>query len=329
MNRIAPTLLLALSATSSAYALVTIDTVYVGDVGNPADPTTGFGSVTYGYHIGTYEVTNEQYVVFLNNVAATDTHGLYNPQMSASEFGGIERMGASGSYSYSPKAGMNRKPVNFVSFWDAARFTNWLTTGDPETGVYNLEGVTSPTASSASRNATAWANGGVAVASDNEWYKAAYYDSSPSGPVDGYWLFATRSDNPPEFGAPPGSINSANYDSNLPGDVNDIEVYVDVGSYTFSSSYYGTFDQTGNVFEWTDTPVFEESIVMRGGSMRNDINDISSEDRWSNSPIGEDDFYGFRVTSLNPIVVPEFSICAAAAGLLSLGVTLLRRKTNR
>lgn len=86
--------------------------------------------MSYGYHIGTYEVTNSQYVSFLNATAATNTHGLYNPNMNSDSLGGIQQSGTSGSFTYSVKTGMGNRPVNYVSFWDAARFTNWLTTGN-------------------------------------------------------------------------------------------------------------------------------------------------------------------------------------------------------
>jgi hypothetical protein len=66
-----------LLAASSASAFTNIDTVFVGDAGN-ADDSTGFGGVSYGYHIGTYEVTNSQYAAFLNAVATGwDEHRLY------------------------------------------------------------------------------------------------------------------------------------------------------------------------------------------------------------------------------------------------------------
>ncbi len=80
-------------ATASA---VTIPTVAVGHAGNAAD-TTGYGTVGYGYRLGTTEVTNAQYVDFLNAVAATDTYGLYNSSMGSGTQGGITRTGLSGS----------------------------------------------------------------------------------------------------------------------------------------------------------------------------------------------------------------------------------------
>jgi hypothetical protein len=50
-----------------------IDWVTVGDPGNPAD-VTGFGAVPYVFQIAKHEVTNEQYVEFLNAVAESDPH---------------------------------------------------------------------------------------------------------------------------------------------------------------------------------------------------------------------------------------------------------------
>ncbi len=72
-------LTVGLLTASFTHATISIDTVFVGDAGNANDPLTGnaYGGVDYGYHIGTYEVTNSQYTAFLNATATTDTHGLY------------------------------------------------------------------------------------------------------------------------------------------------------------------------------------------------------------------------------------------------------------
>ena len=45
---------------------------------------TGFGAVPYAYNIGTYDVTNSQYVEFLNAKDPTGDNplGLYNSNMS-------------------------------------------------------------------------------------------------------------------------------------------------------------------------------------------------------------------------------------------------------
>lgn len=113
----------------TAQAAITIDTAYVGDAGNTVD-TTGFGSVDYDYRIGKYEVTAGQYTAFLNAVATADTYGLYNANMASTDDGsGINRSGPSGSYSYTVDAAFVNRPVNYVSFWDACRFANWLGNG--------------------------------------------------------------------------------------------------------------------------------------------------------------------------------------------------------
>ena len=98
MNKFKPFLALtACALASSATAMIQIETSYVDDVGNTADATTGHGAVSYGYQIGTYEVTNSQYVSFLNAKAQTDSYGLYHSTMTSDTHGGINRAGSDGS----------------------------------------------------------------------------------------------------------------------------------------------------------------------------------------------------------------------------------------
>ncbi len=250
-------------------APIQIETVLVGDAGN-ANDSTGYGAVSYEYHIGKYPVTNAQYTTFLNAVAASDPHGLWNSSMGTNVHGGISRSGSNGSYMYDVRSateGFNEgqsmadMPVNYVSFWSAARFANWLTTGDTETGVYDLGGVTNPSNSTITRDETAWTNGGVAITSENEWYKAAYYDPTLDGGAGGYWLFPTRSNTAPiSMGPNNTDTNSANYTINGPNTVTP------VGGYELASSHYGTFDQGGNVWEWNDEIVSDSFRRWRGGS---------------------------------------------------------------
>jgi formylglycine-generating enzyme required for sulfatase activity len=292
-----------LLTASSAFATINIDTVQISNAGN-ANDVTGFGGVGYAYHIGTYEVTNSQYTAFLNATAATDTHSLYNTNMNSSTHGGITRAGSSGSYTYSVKSGFDNKPVNYVSFWDAARFSNWLTTGGTESGVYNLNGTTAPTNNTITRDATAWANGGVAVASENEWYKAAYYDGN-----GGYTLYPTQSNSI--------STADANYG-------NSVGTVTDVGTYSADPSHYGTFDQGGNVWEWNDAIVSTGFRGLLGGSFNSNVDALKSSDRNFDNPTFEESFMGFRVSSLAPI--PEPSAYAAIFGCLGLTLALMRRK---
>ena len=64
-------LLAAFALAPTASAMVEIEWVAVGDIGNVCDskPQGCIGGVDYAYQIGRYEVTNREYVEFLNAVA--------------------------------------------------------------------------------------------------------------------------------------------------------------------------------------------------------------------------------------------------------------------
>jgi formylglycine-generating enzyme required for sulfatase activity len=256
---------------------ITVVTVPVGDAGNPSD--FGRGEVDYTYRIGKYEVTVGQYTAFLNAVATTDTYGLYNTNMATdTRVAGIARGGAAGSYTYMVIGSPNH-PVTYVNWGDAARFTNWLHNGQPtgtqnvsttEGGAYTLNGATSNAAlSAASRNTGAkWY-----LPNHDEWYKAAYYDPVVVHPFI-YWRYPMRTDDMPHSDQPPGAtpdntrVANFRYDDNLSTTYNDgyaatgnwfpendKNYLTDVGAYTRSTNYYGTFDQGGNVAEWDETNI--------------------------------------------------------------------------
>jgi formylglycine-generating enzyme required for sulfatase activity len=131
----AATILVFAALTNTASATVTFDWATVGNAGNAADQTTGRGAVDYEYRISKYEVTNAQYAEFLNAVAASDPNKLYNQRMGFERWAGITRSGLSGSFTYATKANMDKKPVNYVSFFDSMRFTNWLHNGQGAGGT--------------------------------------------------------------------------------------------------------------------------------------------------------------------------------------------------
>jgi sulfatase modifying factor 1 len=223
------TILAGVSLVSPAFAVVNIDWVQVGNPGNGPDPLTGtlYGAVGYGYSIGKYEVTNAQYAEFLNAKGKTNAYGIFNETTDVQY--GITRAGVSGSFTYTVDGGFENKPVNYVSWFDAARFTNWLGngqgTGDTETGAYTLGGVTSGNAVAKNSGAT------VYVPSENEWYKAAYFDPTPgAGGGDNYWLYPTKSN----------TITTADANYNI-----SVGHSTDVGTYALDPSFYGTFDQGG------------------------------------------------------------------------------------
>jgi YD repeat-containing protein len=70
-------------------------------------------------------------------------------------------------------------------------------------------------------------------------------------------------------------------------------------------SYYGTYDQNGNVYEWNDLDGLSVSVRgLRGGSWYNTISNLASSDRNEQSP-SSGSMYGFRIVSnTNPINLP-------------------------
>ena len=288
-------------------ANIAIDTVPVGDPGNAADGT-GYGTVGYNYNIGKYEVTAGQYTAFLNAVAATDTYALYNTTMSRTDYGsGITRSGASGSYSYSVASDWANRPVNFVSYWDSCRFANWLGngqgTGSTETGSYTIpDGYNGQDGRTIQRNASwKWA-----VTSEDEWYKAAYYKGG--GTNTGYWDYPTSSDTAPGRDMADASGNNANYYTGYGAYPIDSGKYTTVaGEFQNSDSPYGTFDQGGNVWEWNEAIIYQDtnyaSRGLRGASFSpSGAGYIQASARYDYAtPALENYVIGFRVCE----VVPE------------------------
>jgi formylglycine-generating enzyme required for sulfatase activity len=292
-----------------------IEMVKVGNVGNAADAgnTTDpnvYGAVNYEYSIGKYEVSLAQYTRFLNAVAASDPNGLYNPNMATNlRIAGIERSGENGEYTYSV-IGSGNRPVTYVSWFDAARYCNWEHNECPtgvqdasttERGAYTLDGATSG-GLDITRNPGAkyW------IPSEDEWYKAAYHQpQSEGGPVDDYWDYPTRSDEPNAPGNTIGPAEnqanitvSGNYSVTQSGSYDSNQNYLtDGGSYEGSAGPYGTFDQGGNVREWNDAVISDSFQGVWGGSWNNDELDLRSSSRDFEAPDCKDNLIGFRVAS--------------------------------
>jgi formylglycine-generating enzyme required for sulfatase activity len=331
-------LMVATLAVATAAHAVTIDWVTVGNPGNAADTNpSGYGAVTDSFQIMKFEFTNQQYTDFLNSVATTDTYSLYNTDMGSDARGGITRSGASGSYSYSVKSNMGDKPVNYVSWFDAARVSNWLMNGgtsssSTETGAYTLVGgQTSGTAPARNSGATFY------IPTEDQWYKAAYYQGS--GTNAGYWDYATQSGTAPTevtadstgIGSAGSAGNFANYNrgADWNGRVGNVTT---VGTNGIASAY-GAFDMSGNVSEWNDlTGAAGSSRGLRGGSWIDNAFTLSSSRRTSGDPSDEFNSIGFRLASpvSGPAGVPEIDAAGArlVAGLIVCGLALLERRRH-
>lgn len=338
---------------------VDVDWVTVDGPGNDPDDEvmaccresiglTGFGQVDYVYRIGRTEITNAQYAEFLNAVAGSeladdDPKQLYNARMRF-YLNTILQNCVGGECTYEVTPGVEDRPVAYIDFFKALRFANWLHNGQrsgpqdettTEDGAYTLLG-SNPL--DVARNAGAL----FALSSEDEWYKAAFYDPE----LQCYWDFATGTNDltssgtqkcpdgelVPSFGAPPGqpttvTVNYGCCDSgrncNALAAVCDT---TDVGAYIFSPSPNGTFDQAGNLNEWTegvnDDDLGIATRVIRGGVSHRDLNDLKSMSRPPADPNSQlFNGVGFRVTA-----VPEPAAGRIVALGLVLGLSLPRRR---
>jgi sulfatase modifying factor 1 len=333
IRRLATTALVAVMlgslAATEAHA-VTIDWVTVGDPGNAADDTT-YGAVAASYQIGKYDVTIGQYTEFLNAVAASDPYSLYNTGMATNlHIAGISQTGSSGSYTYSVinnGGDSANRPITYVSWFDAARFVNWMQngqgSGDTENGAYTLVGgQTSGTAPAKNPGAQFY------IPTEDQWYKAAYYKGS--GTNAGYWDYATQTDTAPGNVIGSGS-NQANYNNGVysvtqSGGYDQNQNYLtDVGAFTASYSSYGAFDMSGNVWGWNDLDgAAGSSRGVRGGRWFSTASNVSSAARFVNPTSDENESVGFRLAS--PVAVPEPSTWVMGLAGLACGGYLVRRR---
>ena len=273
----------------------TIDFVNIGNAGNAAD-TTGYGAVPYEYRVGTYEISQDA----------------------------ITKATLSGMADVTAGAWTGNQPAANISWYEAAAFVNWLNTSTGNQAAYNLtfSGSWSMTLWS---SADAWQLGGenlyrhkdseYFLTSENEWYKAAYYNPAGSN----YFLYPTASSSVPTAVGSGTDAGTAVYNN-----VASVPAIVDSAG---GLSPYGTMGQGGNVYEWNESAFdgtnssASENRAVRGGSWSLSEVNLRSSYRGSDVPSDEMFLIGFRVAS-----VPEPSTYALV--LLGAGAVYLwkRRK---
>ena len=270
---------------------VDIEFVDIGNVGNTGDTANTVnganpGVVNYEYSIGTYEVTSDQWAAVASFDALVENNS--NDPLTGSQ------------------------PTASASWYEAAKFANWLTSGDALQGAYGFSDAT--TFTGVDRDTALTTFGTIYVLpTEDEWYKAAYLKSDGSG----YTLYATG-DSVPTAGT------DANYNVANTAPWN-------VGSGSVENN--GTYDMGGNVWEWGESafsggePTGGESRVRRGGGWGFISSGLQSSYRSGYvGPDGETSDGGFRVASVSAAVaaVPEPS----SVGLLVIGAMgcMLRRK---
>jgi len=258
----------------------TLDFVTIGNPSNSKD-STGYGGVPYVYQMGTYDITQNQINAAANDGLAGMPTGYFIGDQSATG----------------------------ISWYQAAAFVNWLNTNAGFAPAYNLTYSNNSYSMSLWPDGQEWTNGGTNyyrsancyyfLPSENEWYKAAYYDPTKNKGRGGYWLYPTGSSNAPVAVASGTRARTAVYN----GVSSDPPLVYQTGGL----SPFGTMGQGGNVFQWMESadsgsntdPVGNRTI--RGGGWMDTFDELESLFRLISYPPGEGYIYvGFRVASKLP-----------------------------
>ena len=299
-----------------------IDFVKIGNPGNAAD-TTGYGSVGYSYNIGKYEVSV--------------------PQINGARANGLQGVRAD-----SQNVGWNPTPdgpAYGIDWLQAAAFVNWLGTSSGYQAAYKMSyiGGTGGSAYGRTYSFGVWQPGEAgynptnpfrnslaryALASENEWYKGAYFDPNKNNGAGGYWKYATGSDSVPTPVTSGTASGTSVYGYTFDGQLNKAASVSQAGG----ASPYGTVGQGGNVGEMLETAFsgantdVEAARVTRGGAYYNFVSEQASDFRW-NIPVDNGD--GYAVTGFRIIMIPEPSSLSLllAGGTLLLG--LRKRSKNK
>jgi len=280
----------------------TIGFVPIGNAGNANDTVNGagpnYGAVPYNFNMSTFAISQDQ----------------------------IVKATASGAISLGGGAWVGSQPAANVTWYQSAAFVNYLNTSTGHVAAYQLDsGATTLTLWS---SAQAWQAGGenlyrnkdayYFLPSENEYYKAAYYDPNKAGGA-GYWLYATGSDAIPTAVASGTAAGTAAYNG-----VASQPAAVDQSG---GLSPYGTRGQTGNVYEWQETAYdglndsSSENRAIRGGGWFDPESELRSSLRLDSDPTLSKlpiNILGFRVAS-----VPEPSCMIL---MLGSGMILLARR---
>lgn len=260
-----------------------IDFVTIGNPGNAAD-TTGnpnpSGSVPYTYRIGKFEISEQM----------------------------IAKANAEGGLGIAIINHAPDKPAISVEWNEAARFVNWLNTSSGSAPAYKFAVQPGEAGYLANANIELWTIGDPGYNPDNlyrnnlaryflpsfdEWYKAAYYDST-SGV---YFDYPTGSDTAPTTVPSGTAAGTAVYNGQFfPADV----------TLAGGLSPYGTMGQGGNAWEWeeTDFDLVNDSPSSvrggRGGDWEGGYINLHALSRASGAPNAVFFDIGFRVAGVIP-----------------------------
>lgn len=292
-KKLRPCILLGLSASAlsadifgSGVNQFSMPFVEIGDPGNPAETgrTPAFGRVSYTYRMGVYEVSR----AMISTYNAVSNGPKITIEDSAATW-------------ISPES-----PATRITWNETARFINWLNTSNGFPPAYKF------TTDGAEDDITPWVTGdsGYDAANptrnryahyfsptEDEWYKAAYYDPDANEGEGGYSEFATGG----EIAPLPVSGGTASGTAVFGQELSDGPASITNAG---GLSAYGTMAQGGNVAELlesifvsTNDPTIYR--VQRPGSWWGfPTNPPCSRPRNGLTPSSRNTFTGFRVASV-------------------------------
>jgi formylglycine-generating enzyme len=255
----------------------------------------GRGAVDYTYRIAKHAVTISEWSVFYND---TNSNKLAAGTPTAPAFSSEFNHWNDGTRNVGPNA-----PAVRMNFHHAAQYANWLTTGDAQQGAYTISSEGLVTSVMSREAIIATGNLYYLLPTNDEWFKAAYYDAVN----EKYFLFAHGSDTAPAKSTD-GSTDW-NYDNAL----NPISPW---SVFSGSEELNGTLNMMGNVREWSE----DLGGIVWGGTYNSNANSLRSSNPASVGLTVTNTDWGVRL-----VAIPEPATMALLLGLASLGLLLFRR----
>ena len=271
---------------------------------------TGYGAVANDYRMGVNEVSR----------AMIDSYNALSvgPALSMSDMASLGGNGAN-------------RPATGINWNEAARFANWMNTSNGYAAAYKF------TTGGANDNLTLWTVGDVGydsgnpfrnrfavyfLPSENEWYRAAYFD--PDSAV--YWDYATGSNTAPTSVSDGTATGTAVYEhstSHGPADITNAG----------GLSPFGTMAQSGNVYELIESGLLApndsagETRLSRGGVWNTTSTGLQSSSLTRSGVLTTDEgnSRGFRIAALPEplVIVPGYSVELVATGAVAAaGITV-------
>jgi hypothetical protein len=232
----------------------------------------------------------------------TNPNSIYTDSMGSDARGGISfTSGNTAGSKYAARTNMGDKPVNFVSWWDAARVANWLHngqgSGSTETGAYTLNNATFGETPAVNAGANFY------IPTQDQWYKAACYKGGSTNA--GYWDYATQSDTAPT------AVSATVVGTGSSGGVSPVIT--------------GNFANYKRGVTWNGRTANVTNRGLRGGRLDGIALYLQSSSAAKMGTTNETNNAGFRLAS--PVAVPEPSTWVMGlAGIACGGLGMLRRR---